>query len=132
MTSTGVVESSYRGCALFPGAEVPIKPTSFLPHGAMRLLMVEAAKTVSGGIWVSGRIVIFSDRLAFQPDWISLRMIRGDIALNVPIGDIESVKLRFGIPMGYVDVRTNAKDIFKLKCYRAKPLTASLCARIRR
>jgi len=130
MISNEALET-YRVTAHFPAAEIPIKPWSLLPHRAIRLLITEVVTIASGGTWVSGRAVIYSDRFAFEPDWISLRMLSGDIALSVPITDIESVTLRLGTLTGGLDVKTRDGAIYKLRCSEAKSLVDSLRARIR-
>jgi hypothetical protein len=122
---------TYRVTAHFPTAVVPIKPWSLLPHRAIRLLITEVVTIASGGMWVSGRAVIYRDRFAFEPDWISLRMLSGDIALSVPMQDIASVTLRLGTLIDCVDVKTSGGAIYKLRCSKAKSLVDSLSAHIR-
>ena len=99
---------------------------------AIRLLMSEVTKMAYGGMWASGHVVLYSGRLAFEPDRLSLRLRSGDIATSIPFSDIRSIASRASIPMSYLDVTRTSGVVVMLKCYRVTTLLNALRSHVPR
>jgi hypothetical protein len=78
-------------------------------------------KTMTGGLWVGGRVFLTSHRVVFMPNAMN-RAVHNKlevIALN--ISDITSHKLRFGIVTKIADFNTQAGSL-TVRCAKIKEL----------
>jgi hypothetical protein len=98
-------------------------PSDALPSAA--LSAAQRFKRKHGGLWVGGTVLATSGGVSFAPNGLN-RALHEDLeAIDVPAGDIKTVRHEFGWFTGIVVV-THASGEFRFRCYGAKKLAATL------
>ena len=72
-----------------------------------------------GGLWVGGNILLYPDRLVFQPNLINRKAAASDGTIEIPLTSVSVVETKFGILSGIVEVR-HGHDSFKFRCFGSK------------
>jgi len=98
-------------------------PSDVLPSAA--LSAVQRFKRKHGGLWVGGTVLATSAGVSFAPNGLNRAFHEHLEAIDVPAGDIKSVRHEFGWFTGVVVV-THAGGEFRFRCYGAKKLAATL------
>ena len=80
-----------------------------------------------GGLWVGGRITLYRDRLAFQPNWLNRKVQSGNLAIEFPLVALVSVTRRFGFVTGIVDADFGEKHLI-FRCYGASRIADQIRA----
>jgi len=98
-------------------------PTDRLPSAVLSGL--QRFKRKHGGLWVGGTVLVTNGGVSFAPNGFN-RALHEDLeAIDVPAGDIKSVRHEFGWFTGIVVV-THVGGEFRFRCYGAKKLAATL------
>ncbi len=71
-----------------------------------------------GGLWVGGSLMLFADRIVFQPNMVNQWVHDGDCSVEIELRDVVDVQVRSGFVTNVIDITTTERTL-SARCYGA-------------
>ena len=85
----------------------------------------EIVKKISGGIWVAGSVMLYTDALEFKPNVTNTWLISGDLTWRIPLEEVQDVTSSWGFGARIITI-TTATGNFKIRCLGAENLVGQI------
>jgi hypothetical protein len=89
------------------------------PHERALSAVPEGFRRFYGALWVGGRVELTASHLAFTPNAINRLVHKADYSWQIPLADITSLSLEFGLLSGIIRISALHGTV-KIRCFGAR------------